>query len=110
MIIGGPMVVVDKSHFDAYSFNLLFWKIKNTKSQYDTDLEGSEAIKGVRYRDDDRIARMVLGYIFTECGFDPSYANKKFISLNSIDIEPYIRQAILESARADCHYLQEKKY
>ena len=81
MIIGGPMVVVDKSHFDAYSFNLLFWKIKNTKSQYDTDLEGSEAIKGVRYRDDDRIARMVLGYIFTECGFDPSYANKKFISL-----------------------------
>lgn len=105
------MILTDKSKFDAYAFNLLLHKIKNTKAQYDSDLAKEEwALKGYRYNDDERIARMVIGDIFGECGFDYEKANTKFISMNSIEIEPYIKKAVLDAASADYYYTYEKQY
>jgi 6-pyruvoyl-tetrahydropterin synthase len=105
------MILTDLSKFDAYMFNLLVNKIKNTKSQYDADLANEEwALKGSRYNDNERIARMVVGNIYGECGFDYEKANAKFISLNSIEIEPYIKAAVLDSASADYYYTYEKQW
>lgn len=105
------MVLTDLSKFDSYMFNLLLNKIKNTKSQYDADLAKEESVlKGRRYSDDERIARMVVGDIYAQCGFDYEKANEKFVSLNSNDIEPYIKAAILDSASADYYYTYEKQW
>lgn len=105
------MVLTDKSKFDAYMFNLLLHKIKNTKHEYDADLsDTSEYLKGSRYNDDDRIARMIIGKIYAECQFDYVKANAKFISLNSIEMQPYIKDAVLESASCDYYYTYEKQW
>jgi hypothetical protein len=105
------MIVTDISKFDAYRFNLLTHKIKNVKSDYDSDIaDQSEYLKGSRYRDDDRIARMVVGYFFAEAGFDYEKANANFLALNSTEILPYIKKAIKESASADYHYTYEKQW
>ena len=104
------MIITDVTKFEAYMFNLLLHKIKNTKSEYDSDIASDEAsLKGSRYNDDARIARMVVGMIFAESGFDYTKANAKFISLNSTEMEPYIKSAVLEAASADYHYAFEKK-
>lgn len=105
------MILTDKSKFDAYMLNLVIAKIKNTKHEYDADLEKEEwALKGSRYNDDERIALMVIGQIYGECGFDYTKANAKFISLSSIEIESYIKKAVLESASADYYYTYEKQW
>jgi hypothetical protein len=105
------MILTDKSKFDAYAFNLLLHKIKNTKSQYDADIAADDmSMKGNRYNDDERIARMVIGDIYGEVGYDYVKANAKFISLNSIEIEPYIKAAVLDSASADHWYTYEKQW
>jgi hypothetical protein len=105
------MILTDLSKFDSYMFNLLVHKIKNTKSQYDADIAADDmSMKGYRYNDDQRIARIVIGNIYGECGFDYEKANAKFISLNSIEIEPYIKAAVLDSASADHWYTYEKQW
>lgn len=105
------MVIVDKSKFDAERLYLLEHKIKNTKHLYDADLEKEDwALKGSRYNNDARIAMMVVGNIYAECEFDHEKANAKFLSLNSTEIEPYIKKAIIESASADYYYTYEKQY
>lgn len=105
------MILTDLSKFDSYMFNLLVSKIKNTKSQYDSDLDKEESVlKGRRYSDDERIARMVVGNIYAECGFDYDKANKKLVSLSSVEIQPYIKAAILDSASADYYYTYEKQW
>jgi hypothetical protein len=105
------MILTDLTKFDAYMFNLLLHKIKNTKSQYDADLALEDwALKGYRYNDDERIARMVVGNIFAQSNYDYEKANAKFISLNSIEIEPYIKAAVLDSASADYYYTYEKQW
>jgi predicted MPP superfamily phosphohydrolase len=104
------MTITDITKFDTYSFNLLVYKIKNTKSQYDVDFVGGEHFKGFRYNDDERIARMVIGDIFAECQRDENRANSKFISLDSIQMEAYIKRAVLESASCDHYYTFEKMY
>lgn len=105
------MVLTDISKFEPYMFNLLLHKIKNTKSQYDSAISSDgEALKGTRYNDDERIARIVVGIIFSENNFDYDKANAKFISLDSAEMEPYIKRAVLESANADYHHAYEKQY
>lgn len=105
------MIVVDVSKFDQQRFYLLTHKIKNTKSQYDQLIEEDDmAMKGRRYNDDERIARMVVGKIYGECNYDIEEAKKKFLALNSTDIEPYIKYAVLDSAGADHWYTYEKRW
>lgn len=100
------MTPVDLSKFDSARFYLLTFKVKDTKANY--ELNDFDHLRGSRYNDDNRIARMVLGEIFTECNGDYAEANKKFLSLNSEEIEPYIKNAVLDSASADYYYTYEK--
>lgn len=104
------MFVIDISKFDAYRFNLLTNKVKNHKVDYDSDIaDQGEFLKGYRYNDNDRIARMILGDIFFECQSDAICANAKFLSLNSTEILPYIKKAVMDSASADHYYTYEKQ-
>lgn len=105
------MQITDITKFDAYQVSLLIKKIENVKPDFDDALdEVYDTIKGFRYGQNGRIARLILGQLFTECDFDCIKANAKFISLNSTEIIPYIKDAVIESARADYHYAYEKKY
>lgn len=105
------MVVTDLSKFDAYRFSLLVAKIKNTKSSYDSELsDSSQYLKGYRYNDDQRIARNVVGNIFAQCSYDYEKANEKFLALNSTEIEPYIKEAVLDAAFGDHWYTYEKRW
>lgn len=105
------MTVTNITQFDAYRLNLLVAKIKNVKADYDADIaDQNEFMKGRRYNDDDRIARLILGYLYTETGSDHVRANAKFLSLDSIEILPYIKKAVLESAKGDYWYEYEKQY
>ena len=106
------MVVISVTNFDQDKFYLLKHKIKETKSQYDSLLEAqpNEYLKGSRYEDNSRLANMVLGDLYQECDYSYPEANKLFLSLTSVEIEPYIRKAILESASADYYYKFEKNW
>lgn len=103
------MTIVDTTKFDSYHFSLLVAKIKNTKESYDLS-DSDTYLKGSRYNDNDRIARMVVGNIYAEVKMDLEVAKAKFLSLNSVDIEPYIKQAVLDSASADHWYTYEKQW
>ena len=105
------MIMTDITKFDAYRLNLLIGKIKNTKSEFDSILEDtSQYLKGYRYKDDARIARIVLGNIYAEAGFSEEKAAAKFLALNSIEIMPYIKVAVLDAASADHWYTYEKQW
>ncbi len=105
------MIVTDITKFDAYRFGLLVGKIKNVKADFDEILsDTSQYLKGYRYNDDNRIARIVVGNIFAEAGFNEEKAAAKFIALNSIEIMPYIKVAVLDAASADYHYTYEKQW
>jgi len=105
------MTVIDINNFDTYRFNLLVAKIANVKADYDADLvDQNEFLKGYRYNDNDRIARMILGDIYSECGYDAAKANSKFLSLDSTQMLSYIKKAVLESASADHWYTYEKQW
>ena len=105
------MIISDVTKFDTYMYTLLLHKIKNTKSEYDSQLQDTtQYLKGSRYNDDDRIARNVIGDIYAKSGFDYDKANAKFISLSSTEIESFIQKAILDVASADYHYAFEKEW
>ena len=105
------MFITDISKFDTHRLTLLVFKIQNTKAQYDDAIANTnEFLKGSRYKDDSRIARMILGDIYAESGSDHVKANAKFLSLNSIEIEPYIKKAVMDSASADYYYTYEKQW
>ena len=105
------MIVTDITKFDQYRFGLLVGKIKNVKSEFDEILaDSSQYLKGYRYKDDQRIARIVVGNIFAECGFNEEKAAAKFLALNSIEIMPYIKKAVLDAASSDYHYTYEKQW
>ena len=102
------MVIVDISKFDQYRLYLLENKIKLDKPQYDEQIYKEHLLKGWRYHDDKRIAKIVIGNIFEESGYDYEKAAQKFLSLNSTEIEPYIKNAVLDSAHSDYWYTYEK--
>ena len=103
------MVLTDISKFDKERLQLLAYKIKETKHLYDANLADTNTfLKGSRYNDDQRIARMILGNIYNECKFDYVEAAKKFLSLSSTEIEPYIKAAVLDYASCDYYYTYEK--
>lgn len=105
------MILTDVTKFDTERFYLLTYKIKATKATYDSDIaDQGEFLKGSRYNDDARIARMVVGDIYGECGFNQEKAAAKFLSLNSTEIEPYIKKAVMDSASADHWYTYEKQW
>lgn len=104
------MVLVNINEFDQQRFYLLTHKIKLTKAYYDNLLNDNEHLRGRRYDDDSRIAQMIVGDIYKECGFDLEASKKKFLALNSVDIEPYVKKAVLESASADYYYTYEKRW
>lgn len=105
------MTIVDTTKFDAYRFSLLVAKIKNVKADFDSILADNETyLKGYRYNDNDRIARMVVGDIYGELKFDLEAAKAKFLALNSEEIMPYIKKAVLDSASADHWYTYEKQW
>ena len=103
------MIVTELSNFDEWKFYLLTHKIKNSKHKYDEMINSNEFeyLKGRRYDDNHRIARSILGTIYSECNFDYQKANKVFLSLDHILIEPYIKRAVLESAKLDYNYTYE---
>ena len=105
------MILTDVTKFDAYRFTLLVAKINNIKSEFDLELADTETyLKGYRYNDNQRIARMVIGDIYAECEFNLEKANQKFLSLNSEETVPYIKKSILDSASADHWYTYEKQW
>jgi len=106
------MVITDINKFDQQRFYLLTHKIKQNKHEYDSIIESSphEYLKSTRYEDDGRIARMVVGEIYRESNFDIKEAASKFLSLNSTEIESYIKFCILDAARADYYYTYEKQW
>ncbi len=105
------MIVVNKDKFDKQRFYLLTHKIKQIKSQYDSAIESDDmSMKGSRYNDDDRIARTVVGIIHAECDLNLDRSKLRFLAMDSVEIEPYIKQAVLESASADYYYTYEKEY
>ena len=105
------MTVININDFDQYRFSLLVAKIKNVKAEYDVDLQDADTYsKGYRYNDNDRIARMVLGFLYAETFYNGVKANEKFLSLNSEEILPYIKKAVLDSASADHYYTYEKQW
>lgn len=105
------MYITNITKYDSYMVSLLVARIGNTKPDYDSDIAKDDSLlKGRRYNDNERIARMVLGNIYAEVGFDEAKANAKFISLNSTEMQPYIKAAIIESASADHYYTFEKQW
>lgn len=105
------MIVVNKNEFDKQRFYLLTHKIKNIKSQYDSIIDADDmAVKGSRYKDDERIARMVVGIIYGECKFNLEEAKLRFLAMDSVEIESYIEEAVVESAQCDYHYTYEKEW
>jgi len=106
------MLITNTSKFDQQRFYLLIHKIKQTKHLYDDTITSNEHeyLKGRRWEDDERIAAMILGDIYRECNFDYEKTNLKFLSLNSTEIEPYIKSSVLESASCDYYYTYEKDW
>lgn len=113
------MIVFDYSLFDPVKMCSLIHRIKNTKHLYDEDLNPDYSEKGRRYHDDERVARMVCGYFLEEFSqpingtqgfFNVTKANEKLKSLDSHQIDPYIKRAVVESAESDYHYNNEKEW
>ena len=107
------MLFFNESNFDNQRFNLLQGRIENTKDSVELDPEWS--YKGMRYSDDERITRMILGYIIKETAdqngdYNYEAANSKFLSLDIHQIDPYITKAVKESAGADYYYKYEKDW
>lgn len=103
------MVLVNVQEFDQYRFSLLVAKIKNIKEQFDVS-DSSQYLKSSRYNDNERIARMVVGNIYAEMNYNLEAAKSKFLQLNSEEIVPYIKTAVLDSASADHWYTYEKQW
>lgn len=112
------MVLVNVKEFDQHKFYLLTHKIKNTKFEV-LDMPHKETqeydhndwkMMGSRYRDDERIARMVIGDIYAANNMNLEKAKKAFLAMSSVEIEPYIKKAVNESASADYWYTFEKEY
>ena len=109
------MIIFDYEQFDQEKVYLLIGRIKNTKSLYDNDLNPHWSEKGRRYYDDERISRMVLGYILEKTAdkpfkFNIEKANSKFLSMDTHEIDPYIKKAVIEAAEADYYYTYEKEW
>lgn len=112
------MRLVDINKFDSQKFHTLTHKINNVKN--DVELNPAECEKGGRFHNNERIARIVLGYIFEEVEKESgdaieflnaySIANMRFLSLDHKGIMPYIKKAVEESARADYYYANEKDW
>lgn len=101
------MVITDLSQFDYQRQILVVHKIATTKEQF---VEQEDFYKGSRFNDNIRILRILLGIIFSEEGRDYVRANGKFVSMDSKQIMPYIKRAVVDSGRADYHYKFEKQY
>lgn len=104
------MTITDITKFDKQRFDLLVYKIAQTKANYQSLMKSDEHLMGYRYNDNDRIARMIIGYFYSEAGCDYVVANSNFLKLNSNEIEAYIKKAVLDSAAADYWYTYEKQY
>ena len=105
------MVVINLQNFDQDKFYLLKGRISQTKAEHlDLIKESDDMMCGSRYDNDARIAQMVLGYLYQEVDFNYEDANKLFLSLSSIETDPYIKKAVLESASADYYYAFEKRW
>ena len=109
------MLIFDIAKFDEQRLYLLVARIKNTKKKYNTDNLDDWYCEGSRYYDNERIVRMLCGYLVDETrNLDGSTnykaANSKFISMDTSQIDPYIKKAVLESASADYYYKFEKDW
>ena len=108
------MLIFDLEKFDSQRVYLLKARIGNIKDSIALDIYCSH--RGRRYSDNERIARIVLGYIIKDAMEDKEYeinydkANAMFISLDTNQIDPYIERAIHESAGADFYYAFEKEW
>lgn len=102
------MVLVDVEQFDQQRFYLLTHKIKQIKESL-IDFSAMK-MKGRRYRDDERIARMVVGEIYRECDFDLEKAKVRFVAMSSAEIEPIIKFCANDAANADYWYTYEKQW
>jgi len=107
------MLIFDIKKFDEQRVYLLQGRIGSIKDFLPLDPEWSH--KGSRYNDNERISRLVLGYIIEETldqdkNRNYKAANSKFLSLDTNQIDPYIHKAVQEAADADFYYTFEKEY
>jgi len=109
-LLGGIMMLTDLKKLDKQRFSLLVFKIKATKQNYVQFMNENEHLQGSRFNDDNRIARMILGYFYGEAKMDYVIANQNFLLTDSQAIETYIKKAVLESASADHWYTNEKAW
>lgn len=108
------MIITDITKFDSQRITLVNHKIKEIRETITDDelnkFNGSDWMRGSRFNSTERVLRTLLGKIYAECGSDHEAANKKFIGLNSMQTEPYIKKALAELAYGDYYYTYEKEY
>jgi len=116
------MILVNVEEFDKERLYLLTHKIKLNKEEYieftpeDRDWTGVDTdhtnmtMKGRRYNDDERIARMVVGEIYGKCNFNLEEAKKMFLALSSTEMEPIIKYCVNDAAESDYWYTYEKEW
>ncbi len=107
------MLFFDVKEFDEQRVYLVQGRIGNIKESVSLDQDWS--YKGRRYKDNERIARLLLGYLIQETldqNGDRNYkaANSKLLSLDTHKTDPYIIRAVKESAGADFYYKFEKEW
>ena len=104
------MILFDITKFDSQKVYLLQGRIGNIKDS--VELNADCFCKGIRYNDNERISRLVLGYIIgSEKGvIDYESANANFLSLNTTQIDPLIYRAVYEAAESDFYYEFEKEW
>jgi len=113
-----PMLILNKQQFeekiDQQRYYLLQGRIGQIKDSIvpeDTDWY----LRGWRYNDNERIAYMIIGDIVKETKDQDGHhnyeaANAKFISMDTHQIDVYIKKSVLESASADHWYAFEKEW
>ena len=106
------MLVININKFNERTLSLLVDRIGQNKDSI--TLEG-DLYTGRRYCDNERIARMICGYIVEET-YDQNRtinyeaANSKLVSMDTHQIDPYIEKAVIESASCDFYYMFEKDW
>lgn len=105
-------MAVNISEFDQYRVSLVLFKIEDIKNEIlENETSHSDWLhKGSRFNDNKNILVRMLSKMLMLNGEDLEKTKAQFLSLNSVEIEPYIKDAILDAASADYYYNFEKDW
>lgn len=108
-MISGAIRIED---FDQYRVGLVLFKINEMKDSLVSEETNhiDWIYKGIRFNDNKAILVRLLSKIHLEEKSDLEKTKAKFLSLNSEEIVPYIKWAVLDAASADYYYTFEKDW